>query len=50
MEREDPARGIPVAFVDKGGGGGGVATLAGYGPLPVLPKTSLDFRFGIVLS
>jgi len=36
VDREDT---VPVA-VDKSAGG---ATLAGYGPLPILPKTSLDF-------
>ncbi len=46
-ERDESAKmAVPLASLDKGGGGGGGGgtTLAGYGPVPIIPKTLLDFR------
>jgi hypothetical protein len=44
-ERDESAKmAVPLASLDKGGGGGGGTTLAGYGPVPIIPKTLLDFR------
>ncbi|CAM6034014.1 unnamed protein product [Sphagnum compactum] len=46
-ERDESAKmAVPLASLDKGGGGGGGTTLAGYGPVPIIPKTLLDFSAG----
>lgn len=38
MDRDDA---VPAPTIDNNGSG---ASLAGYGPLPAVPRTSLDFR------